>query len=336
MSHGYRYVADGQGGLIPAILQYFPGVPIFFFASGFMIAASYDRSVNLNSFLLKRALRIFPALWVCVLGTIALVFAVGYLQTTDVTVPRLLTWIAAQSSILQFYNPEFARHFGAGIINPALWTISVELQFYIVMPIIAWLYIHQRRLFYTALGALIVISMVYNQYLDQFFGQNVLVKLLGVSFLPWVSMFAIGNIAYYLWDEIRPLIEGKSAFWFAAYLVAALVVGWVEQSTTLSLSGNHLFFPLYLVLSGLVLSLAYTKVKLPNVTRGVDISYGVYIWHMPVIGTWLYLGLPSKAWSVFVCVLIAVVLAVISWHSIEKHALRLKPKSKSKPAHAIA
>ncbi len=45
-------------------------------------------------------------------------------------------WLAGQVSFLQFFNPEQFRGFGIGVANGALWTITVELQFYVFIPLL--------------------------------------------------------------------------------------------------------------------------------------------------------------------------------------------------------
>ncbi len=52
-----------------SLLDLFPGIPIFFFISGYLICGSYEqsmRSTNTNvNFFIKRFLRFYPALWLC-------------------------------------------------------------------------------------------------------------------------------------------------------------------------------------------------------------------------------------------------------------------------------
>jgi peptidoglycan/LPS O-acetylase OafA/YrhL len=50
---------------------------------------------------------------------------------------RFLACLAAQLTIGQFYNPAFLRGFGVGVLNGSLWTIPVELQFYLLLPLLA-------------------------------------------------------------------------------------------------------------------------------------------------------------------------------------------------------
>lgn len=203
VTHGDRFILAWGGVLSPA-LEFLPGVPVFFLISGFLIAASYERSSTMRSFARKRALRIFPALWACLAGTVLILLLTGYLSSVNAGFGQLLLWLAAQATILQFYNPEIVRHFGAGIVNPALWTIGVEIQFYIAMPFLAAIFHRSRALYLFVFAAFALISASYSLYLDVNLGDELAVKLLGVSFIPWIAMFMVGNLAWFHWKAIRP------------------------------------------------------------------------------------------------------------------------------------
>lgn len=325
IAHGFRFIPEVRGPL-QDILEFLPGVPILFFISGFLISASFERSPGLKKFAEKRALRIFPALWFCLLGTLALLYLTGYMASKDISITGVLSWLAAQASILQFYNPDFARHYGAGIVNPALWTICVELQFYIVTPIIIQLFRRWRPLFWGAFALMVVTSFAYNYYLDPLYGNATAVKLLGVTFLPWIAMFMVGNLTYFYWPQIHPIVEGKFAYWAVAYALVIAAGYSFQTQTGIFVSGNRLSIVIFAFLAGLILSCAYSMKGLASVLRGTDISYGLYLWHMPIIGTWLYLDLPRTQSAVFACLVIALLTAGLSWFLIEKPALKRKPR----------
>lgn len=118
------------------LLQYFPGVPIFFFVSGFLISLSYERSASFSIYSKNRFLRIYPALWVCLILSLVSVVLAGYEIPINL---GLLKWLVAQLTWGQFYNPQFLRDYGVGVLNGSLWTIPVEISFYLIFPLICFL-----------------------------------------------------------------------------------------------------------------------------------------------------------------------------------------------------
>ena len=111
----------------------FPGVPIFFVISGFLIVSSYQKSPSCFEYIRNRFLRIYPGLWLCFLITLLIVMVFGFF--TAANLKQIILWSLCQLSFFQFYNPEFLRGFGVGVINGSLWTITVELQFYVIAPV---------------------------------------------------------------------------------------------------------------------------------------------------------------------------------------------------------
>ena len=72
-------------------LAVIPGVPVFFFVSGFLISGSFHNSKMalkpLANFFLKRVLRLYPALLVVLVGSIFSVSLTGYFANEKVTIP---------------------------------------------------------------------------------------------------------------------------------------------------------------------------------------------------------------------------------------------------------
>src|ERR1700694_2402149 len=126
------------------LLSLFPGVPVFFFISGFLISKSYENNPVLHEYALNRVLRIYPGLVLCLLLSLTMVWITGYFHTFSVPISDLLVWLGAQLSIAQFYNPPFLRDYGVGVLNGSMWTIAVELQFYVIVPILYGLLRLQR------------------------------------------------------------------------------------------------------------------------------------------------------------------------------------------------
>lgn len=128
------------------VLSFFPGVPIFFFVSGFLIYRSYVNVglKDMRLFFLNRALRIYPALYVCFAVTAISIWVSGYWDLNEFRLNKFLVWTLAQLSFFQFFNTDLLRNYGTGVANGSLWTISVEIQFYALVPVLFVLFRRMR------------------------------------------------------------------------------------------------------------------------------------------------------------------------------------------------
>lgn len=310
------------------VIRFFPGVPIFFFISGFLISRSYENSASLGQYFTNRALRIYPALIACTLVSCFVVYLTGYFDQHAVPSNRLITWIVAQISVLQFYNPEFMRGFGVGVLNGSLWTITVELQFYVLTPFLYRFGLSRSpRWTATILLCVIVISIALNMFYKHVQPQNseeLLVKLLGVSCGPWLYMYIIGMVCQRQFGLLHALMRDKAIVILVFYLTLAYVASRYWQWSL----GNTINPVLFACLCILVLSVSYTgETWTANLLKGNDVSYGIYIYHMPIVNTFLYLGFQMGRWSVSLVLLSTIVAAVVSWLLIEKPSLSLKRRS---------
>ena len=116
-----------------SLIFQFPGVPIFFTISGFLISYSLERNnFDLKKYFKNRSLRIFPALWVCTIFTAILLFLFGKMTVLK----DEISWFLAQISFFQFYSSPSLKSWGVGHPNGSLWSIAIELQFYLILPFI--------------------------------------------------------------------------------------------------------------------------------------------------------------------------------------------------------
>lgn len=302
------------------VLESFPGVPIFFGVSGFLISASWQRSASRGEFFLNRALRIFPALWLCFALSVGLIAVSGYFATHPPQIAAAAIWAGTQLSFLQFYNPDFLRDWGIGAVNGSLWTIPVEMQFYLLTPLIVALFVRSRSLFWIVVAAFMVVNLAHTQILSAQLEWDGLRKLAAVTFAPWIYMFMLGAAANFCWSRIRSLIEGRFLFWLLAYAAIAIANLFVD----LGAHSNHILPVFGVMLIGLTLSAAFTAPGTADrLLRRNDISYGLYIYHMPVYNFVLERfedARPAAVW-----VLAAVFgISLASWLLIEKPALALK------------
>ena len=307
-----------------------PGVPIFFFISGFLISAAWERNPDIKIFALNRIYRVFPGLWACVLLS-----AVSVLVFYDVTIlkenlPQFLLWILTQGSIIQVWNPEFLRGYGIGVVNGSLWTISVEVCFYIFIPLIYFLKKVLKLKTNILLILIIVSSFALNYFLESSYSDNYISefnsKLLLVSPLPWFGMFCVGILFN---KNLKTLhFFTRNRFWYLLFLFVCISsVPFWHQSTLLIRFGNSIGILNYIALCFLIMSAAYSNPRISDkILRRNDISYGVYIYHQPILNVFIILGLQGST-GVFLCLLTTLLLALISWRFIERPVLLLKKRS---------
>jgi peptidoglycan/LPS O-acetylase OafA/YrhL len=324
LGHTLEHLEIGTHALFLKILAVLPGVPIFFFLSGFLISRTYERNPNLVDYFRNRALRLYPGLFVCFLVSICLVAASGYFSSNPAPPMKFAAWTVAQLTAFQFYNPDFLRGYGCGVLNGSLWTISVELQFYILTPLLYWfLKLNQNgsncRL--AATTAVFAIANYTFHTLSKTGEDSIAIKLLGVSFIPWFYMFLIGVLAQRNFDLVYRLTADRGLLLFLAYLPFALLLTIAGYSA----SGNEISCFLFLPLVITAISLAYTQPTIAHRMLGSnDISYGFYIYHMPLVNFMIemgYIGLTSGAIASIVATF---AFAVLSWTFVEKPSLRKK------------
>lgn len=309
------------------VLGAFPGVPIFFFISGFLISRSYERDHNLGRYILNRFLRVYPGLWVCF--GVSIVSVIAFSSQTIIREPlfEFCVWAIAQVTVFQFYNPSFMRSYGVGVLNGSLWTIPVELQFYAAVPVI-----------YKAFGLLIRRRTIFLLFLTfTFFSISTFVyklidtspellahRLLQVTLLPYFWIFLLGVIAQRNWSAISVYFIDRWYLWMLAYTFTLIMGNWFGFAIT----GNRQNPLVVLVLLGLTLSIAFSfRTKSKIILQDNDLSYGLYIYHMIVINSMISLGFTGDWFHLLFACFFSFVLACLSWRFVEQPSLRLKPSA---------
>jgi len=311
-----------------SITDYFPGVPIFFFVSGFLISRSYQNNPVAREFFLNRILRIYPGLAVCFVLSVITVWWTGYFDRFPFRPSEAFAWTVAQLSFAQFYNPEALRHYGVGVLNGSLWTITVELQFYVLLPIGYWL-LRIGRAGHTrsnlGLTAAIVVFALVNRAFESAgvtHGGSLWYKLIGVSFMPWIYMFLIGVLYQRNFTAINRQLSGRGIGLLGIYLVGCYVAATLLDWRF----GNSINPIMFIALGSVTFAIAFSGRELSDrVLRRNDVSYGVYIYHMPVINFCLaYVGLYGTPYALIVAVVATLVTAFLSWRLVERPMLGLK------------
>jgi peptidoglycan/LPS O-acetylase OafA/YrhL len=291
-------------------------VDIFFLTSGFLVTASLLTRQSTIEFVWARVLRIFPALFVMLLLS---VLGLGLFFTT-------VSWPAyfADPKIYKYFLKCLTLFSGVAYelpgvfegnpyknaVNGSLWTMPHELRMYALLAFI-WATLRVTPRFRTKAFKITVVSSALLAGLFVILNHLGLTKD-GGDFLRLFFMFFSGAAFYILKDRIV-----LSHTFFYISLVTLL----------LAMFDKHIFFFIYLA------TLAYILFFVAYVPSGFirkynklgDYSYGVYIYAFPVQQSTAAL-LPgiSVLYMVIISSVITLLFAVLSWHCLEKHALKLK------------
>lgn len=306
---------------IVELLKHFPGVPAFFFVSGFLIYASYINAPGPRYFQ-NRFLRLFPGLvFVTVGGAIVAMAAHGAGDIVS-KFPTYAAWFIAQMTLGQAYNPGHFRDVGVGVINGSLWTLTTEILFYFMVPFIVALERRARHAVLICSALSFAVYLVGPLVLTQpVVRDKTIFDLLALTPIVWGWMFGFGMLAvrHFTW-----LQRHMRMLPLAVIPLIFLIVLGIDKHPIVGSSGNHvgiIYFSAYICL---VVWLAFGT---PFVHLGADLSYGTYVWHMPVINLLLILAKPSLP----IALVLTLSIACISWFVVEKPALAKKRRSLQSP-----
>lgn len=291
------------------------GVQGFLIISGFLISKSLVRSTSFSNYYFKRALRVFPGLFITVCLTVILC---SFLSTK----PFLTYFTHYSTRDYIIYNSLLKIQYGLdGIfvnnpypkaVNGSLWTIPYEVFFYILLSLCY--FIRQRANILRAL------------FISSFFGA----VYLFIVAAPELSKYSLP-----FWGLQGHHIAELGAFFLAGAIWSVFPLpSTVYRKTIILISLPILILTLYLggyvlvqffVLPLLIIAFGtLNNPKLSFARKFGDFSYGIYLWGFVVQQTLMHFFHLNQMQLMFISIPITYVLGALSWHLIEKHALRLK------------
>lgn len=320
-----------DGRFEPGMYWFMDGVPLFFILSGFLVFRSCEKCFQqgqpLRFFYWNRALRVVPAIYFYVVAVTGWLLLIGVISVSQLATREFAGWFARGIFLIPVGSPPMFSSFGIGVINGSLWTIPVEISFYVVVPLLvmAWQRLGPKRgswfLFGLAMAGLLLRWVLYLN-----FGHGLPTKLIDLTLVPYLVWFTAGIVAGHYWERVS-----HHFVWFILAIAVYFGIRWAGFAYRESYS------PFYTL--AFCIPLAYIVMwlgfegwrKLGTLTRIGDVSYGIYIWHMIVVNSFLYFGVGAALSGMWRLVLVVGVLAVTyliglaSWKLIEKRALSFKP-----------
>lgn len=292
---------------------------MFFGISGYVIAYGFItkryllNKEDLKAFYINRFLRIYPLfllLSVVTLLTEYILTGSSVLKPAD---------IPAQIFMLQF-NHEY-------ILSGVFWTLGIEVQFYLVAPLLAILVIEKFYYGTVMNGCIYLLFILWVPVSFYFFGWSVD----GRNLVSNLSHFFIGMLG------CQMVLKGKYPRINSYLLLGAIVI--------IVFATNYLFrhaIRYYWSFGALLIDLAILSAILlhTNLERKIIqpsdrllrffiylgvISYGVYAWH-----PYLTKYIPLLEHNTFFAVMATVLAAAVSYRLIEKPILKMKRQRKER------
>lgn len=296
-------------------------VDVFFVISGMLVTKSICTRSNALEFIKARFLRIWPGLIVALLLT---VFVVGPLFTRHapgVYFGLAQTWHYLFRNVLLFRGVDhflpgvFSHNPAGGGVNASLWTLPLEVRMYSYL-LLVWIASRVAWKFSgAAFSVLIAVGVAY-------YGSKHFVAIsngLENSPVRLPFFFFVGAAVYVLRERI--ILNRFALLGVLALIgIASLKHQWFYASYSLGLW--YVIFALAFLPRGFVRR--YNAIG--------DYSYGIYIYAWPIqqmlIARWPHMSIPLHIVLTLVGTLL---MAVPSWHLIEKPFLRWR-RSRKKPA----
>ncbi|MEM7328047.1 MAG: acyltransferase [Pseudomonadota bacterium] len=282
----------------------------FFIISGALVYGSWQRAQGLSDYAGKRIRRLYPAYVVIILvpAVISLFLSFG----EPGALRQIASYVAANLAFLNFLQPELPGLFEGqrfSEVNGALWTLKIEVLFYLILPVLAWVMSRLGRAWWVAIAVFVLTAFAWRQgaaAMDHSLSQQLARQLPGQ-----MMYFAAGMAMWRVWSQVR------------AHTRLLTLVGSVALALSFSLP--ELQALRVLGLFGLIAGLAFMPGPALNVARWGDVSYGVYIVHFPIVQALVAGGVYNAlgfAGGLTVSTLLVFALSYLLWWWVEKPALR--------------
>ena len=284
----------------------------FFVISGYLVVMSYERSTGLKDYWEKRIRRIYPAYAAVVLGCGLFGWLITASSTADYFSGAWLRYVAANLVFLNFLAPELPGVFADNpwhAVNGALWTIKLEVGFYIIVPLLVWSARRSRP--WIVVGVVYVASVLYPVLLER------VIHGAGKETYQILARQLPGQLAYFA--------IGAAAWWYRSVPRRQMLMA-MAIALPLLMFMPAMLQPVLrpLTLGIVVIGIAVALPRVGNAGRYGDFSYGIYIMHFPVIQVLVSEGwfrtAPLAASAASVTFITAA--AWLSWTFIERPMLR--------------
>lgn len=290
------------------------GVDIFFVLSGFLLSMPWHRAAigegrppTLSRYAIRRFLRIVPPYWFMLLVMLLLMTG-STIPWSAVSGPDGIKAIFAHIFFVQYLFPSTSGGFGG--VNGSVWTLTIEMLFYITLPLLIYGFVKERWLItlpvaigfsllwvwlsWHSLGGLV--DHLQAGVAKYGVSEGTIRYFLSTQYLAFIGEFAIGITVSGWWIRHRRGAPPRPrTSWLAG---AGAVTALLCALALMYLDGNHganellrivarmgVAASVGLMIMGFLLGprlLRRPLTFLPFRLYGV-IGYSVFLWHLPLL-----------------------------------------------------
>ena len=344
MAFKYRKEIDGLRGIaiIPVILYHlnipffsggYIGVDIFFVISGFLITSIIHNNIKEKKFSLldfyeRRLRRIIPILYLILILSIPFTL-INFIEVDSRNFFESLFAVITFSSNFLFWLEEGEYFTRENSLKPLLhtWSLSIEMQFYIIFPLIIIILEKVKKLKIMIISLTCFFSFLIANWLS-------LVNPDASFYLSLTRIWELllGSLCALLRISCNKVKSKSDYICFFSFIIIFLSVFFFNDKTL-----HPSFFSLFPVLATCFLILFSEESNSfkrllqfgPLVVVGL-ISYSLYILHFPMIAFLKYLDISMSSNIIFVFLICLFLISYFSWVYIETPFRKKNQISKKK------
>jgi len=292
----------------------------FFVISGLLIYRSYIRSSSVGSYMEKRARRIYPAYFTIILLPALALYFMTNLPAAQYFGSGFWKYLGANLLFLNFLAPSLPgvfTHNSISTVDGALWTLKIEVAFYLFIP--AMHYLCSRFGTKKTMGTIFCLSTIWKYGFAWLASvhhaagmyttdpSRSIYSQLDVQFPSQLVYFSAGVLLFLYYDKLKyhflSIACATTCLFFVDHFFAGgiLDVFWI---------------------SGLVFVFGFWR-HFGNFSKHGDFSYGVYIVHWPILQILISLGLTRLNPVLFlgITLLLVAAAAILMWNLVESRFL---------------
>lgn len=284
----------------------FHGVELFFIISGFILAVPFAshsllgaRAVNLKKYFLRRLTRLEPPYIICMVGFFLLLVLLKGRDGQE-----LLPHLAA--SLLYVHNAVFGTE---SLINNVAWSLEIEVQFYVLVPLLAYLLAVRTRLLRRwLLVAAIAVALGLAASIPPESAR------LWYSLVHYLHFFLLGFLLADIYLTDWKGTPGTGYAWDLVSLLGWPLLWWVWSAGGVIEAVGFPFLALLLYIAVFRGKITNRIMTIPLITTIGGMCYTIYLLHNPLMGVVIDVtkGIaPSSSYTVNLLLQAAIVLPVM-------------------------